>query len=109
MDSNIIFLIALVAVIVMCILLLKTKYKKQASEVLLYLVTQAEQQFGGGTGELKFSAVASWLYNQLPSMAKVILSEKTISNLIEDAVTYMKKYLEENKSAAELIGGGKND
>lgn len=92
-------------IILALILLLQTKYKKQAAEVLLYLVTRAEQQLGGGTGQLKYSAVTMWLYEQLPSLARLLLPARVIDGMIEDAVERMKMYLEENEKAKMIVGG----
>lgn len=61
--------------------------------ILLHLVTEAEEKWGGGTGEIKFSAVAEALYDKLPSAARFLLSGKTIASLIESAVERMKQYL----------------
>ncbi len=87
---SVLFVAALVAGIV---LLYRSGCVRQAKSILLYLVTQAEKKFGGGTGEVKFSAVADALYDKLPSAAKFLISEKTIASLIEGAVTKMKEYL----------------
>jgi len=66
---------------------------RQAKTILLHLVTEAEKKWGGGTGEIKFSAVAEALYEKLPSAARFLLSGKTIASLIESAVEKMKQYL----------------
>ena len=66
---------------------------RQAKTILLHLVTEAEEKWGGGTGEIKFSAVAEALYDKLPSAARFLLSEKTIASLSESAVEKMKQYL----------------
>lgn len=99
MDEKIIILLAAVLIVAALILLLQTKFKKQAAEILLYLVTQAKAQLGGGAGQLKYSAVTMWLYEQLPSLARLLLPAKVIDGLIEEAVEYMKEYLEENAKA----------
>ncbi|WP_027399235.1 hypothetical protein [Anaerovorax odorimutans] len=101
-DNFIIILTILIA-IVCCILLLENKYKSQASKILLYLVTLAEQKFGSGTGDLKYSAVSSWLYEKLPNTAKLLLSASVINNLIETAVLEMKVYLESNTKAKAIV------
>ena len=50
--------------------------KKQAKQLLLCLVNTAEQTYGGGCGKLKYSAVASKLYEMMPKLFKFIFSEK---------------------------------
>ena len=103
MNPNIIAAVVLAAVVVVCVLLLRTKYKAYAAQVLFYLVTQAEREFGGGTGQLKYAAVYTWLYEQLPTVAKFILPKKTVETLIEAAVSKMKEYLASNSKASELV------
>ncbi len=65
----------------------------QAKAILLHLVVEAEERWGGGTGAIKFSEVAERLYEKLPNAAKILLSEKTIAALIENAVVQMKNIL----------------
>lgn len=108
MNANLIAVIILVVVVIALILLLQTKYKKYASEILLYLVIEAEKEFGGGTGQLKYSAVFTWLYEKLPTLAKIILPKKVISDLIETAVGKMKEYLESNIKASEFVSNDVN-
>lgn len=71
-------------------------------KVLFYLVTKAEKQLGGGTGELKFAAVTTWLYERFPLALKFFFTPKQVDELIELAVQKMKEYLEKNSKAAEL-------
>ena len=104
MNPNIIATVVLAVIVAVCIILLQTKYKAYAAQVLFYLVTQAEREFGGGTGQLKYAAVFTWLYEQLPTMAKFILPKKTVEALIEAAVAKMKEYLADNSKASELVG-----
>lgn len=90
------------AILVMLILL-KRGYTKQVKETLFYLVCQAELEFGGGTGELKYAAVTMWIYETLPTIARIFYPPKTIDRLIEQAVARMKEYLQENEKARVLV------
>jgi galactitol-specific phosphotransferase system IIC component len=98
-DSILLILAVIIAIIVM----IRQGYIKQVKQGLLYLVTKAEQEFGSGTGELKYAAVADWIYEKLPAIARLFLSAETIDSLIELAVDEMKDYLSINNSAAKLI------
>lgn len=98
-DSIVAVIVFVIAIVVM----IRQKQIKQVKAILLYLVTKAEEQFGGGTGQLKYSAVTTWLYERLPFIAKLFLTEKEIDKLIEDAVEKMKKYLEANKQAYTYV------
>ena len=80
------------AAIVCAIVLISRGYKDRAKSILLSLVATAERVWGAGTGEIKFSAVTEALYEKLP-FVKLFLSKRTLSCLIEEAVTTLKKYL----------------
>jgi len=90
-------------VVIGLMVLMKKGYSYYAKQILFYLVTKAEAEFGGGTGQLKYAAVTTWLYEKLPAIAKFILTPKTIDALIEEAVQQMKKYLTSNEQAKVLI------
>lgn len=75
----------------------------QVQKIAFFLATLAEDEFGGGTGELKFAAVTTWLYERLPIIVKLLFTPKQIDKLIEDAVKKMKEYLDENEAARILI------
>lgn len=98
-DSLLFIVIAVIGLIV----LVKRGYSYYAKQILFYLVTKAEAEFGGGTGQLKYAAVTTWLYEKLPAIAKFILTPKTIDVLIEEAVQQMKKYLTSNEQAKVLV------
>lgn len=98
-DSVITVIIFIVAIL----FLIKRGATKQVNAMLFYLVTEAEKEFGGGTGTLKYSAVTTWLYERLPAILKILFTEKQIDRMIENAVVDMKKYLEKNSKARVLI------
>lgn len=98
-DNMALIITAAVLVIVAVILFFvcKGKYRTQAKQILLSLVIAAEEKFGGGgTGEIKFSYVAERLYEIMPDSMKFFLTEASIANLIETAVTKMKEILSKN-------------
>ena len=64
---------------------------------------EAEEKYGGGTGEIKFSYVAQKIYDIMPSWLQIFFSAETIAGWIEDAVTAMKEYLSSNEEAATKI------
>ena len=98
-DSILFILLAIIALI----FLYRRGAKKKVFEILFYLVTVAEEEFGGGTGQLKFAAVTTWIYERLPAITKLLFTAKQIDNMIEGAVERMKEYLESNSKARILI------
>lgn len=103
LNANIYSFIAILIVLFFVFISIKLGYEKQVRQFMLYLVLKAEKEFGGKTGKLKFSAVASWVYEKLPSVARIFVSANDIEELIEDGVELMKKYLAENKNVTEII------
>ena len=71
--------------------------------MLLYLVSEAEAEYGAKTGTLKYSAVSTWLYERIPFGANLFLTPKMIDKLIETAVDEMKSYLDKNANARSVI------
>lgn len=96
-------IVLVLVVVVSSLILIKRGYGYYVNEMLFYLVTKAEGEFGSGTGELKYAAVATWLYEKLPTLAKLLFTPRQIDRLIELAVDRMKKYLAENKEAEKLV------
>lgn len=95
--------LVVVLFILFLLYLIKKGATRQVNQILFYLVIEAEATFGGGTGQLKYAAVVTWLYEKLPTIVKILFTEKQIDLLIENAVLKMKKYLETNMDAKILI------
>ena len=95
-------LILVCAIFIAAVVILARKgYKKEARAIALSLVAAAEERYGGGTGEIKYSAVAAALYSRLPYAARLLIDEKTISSIIEEAVRKLKKYLSEEEKVSD--------
>ena len=110
--ENIWAIIPLLLIVIVAVVLLfvaKGKYRGIARQILLSLVVTAENAFGGGTGEIKFSYVAERLYAVMPPLVRLLFSEKDIANMIEDAVDKMKEYLanhppDDKKACVSYLG-----
>jgi hypothetical protein len=90
MAIVLILIIAIVAVLAFYAFVRKVPFAKRA---LYYLVCEAEKQFGSGTGELKFAMVSTRIYAYLPFYIKIFISEKRLSEWIEDALIALKRQL----------------
>ena len=78
-------------------------------EWLLWAVTGAEKELGGGTGKLKLRQVYDLFVTRFPWLAKVLSFQK-FSDMVDDALDEMRKMLESNKAVRNLVeGGGTND
>lgn len=73
--------------------------------LLFTLVIKAERDFGAGTGELKRAAVIDWVYERLPKIVTLIVSQKTIEGLLEAALSYAKKKWAANPLLRDYING----
>ena len=71
--------------------------------ILFELVTKAEQQYGQGTGELKYAAVADWLYQRIPTILKVLFTPKDISKMIESVLAYAKEKWSTNETMHDMV------
>lgn len=68
-----------------------------------YSITQAEKQFGGGTGKLKLAAVSDWIYQRIPAVLKLLFSERDIENMIESVLEEAKKAWGNNENLKEYV------
>lgn len=83
--------LVIVAFLALVVVLIKRGETKVLKKILFNLVTQAEKQFGSGTGELKFAAVADWIYQRIPAVLKLLFTSKDIETMIESVLEEAKK------------------
>ena len=102
--------VALVAVVVVAaVKFFKLPTKEQIAQVkawLLWAVTEAEKELGGGTGQLKLRKVYDLFVQRFPWLAKVITFER-FSVLVDEALDEMREMLAKNKSAVSFVAGAK--
>ena len=75
---------------------------------LVYAVTQAEAELGGGTGQLKLRAVYDLFVQRFPVVAQAV-SFDTFSLWVDEALVDMREMLQNNKKVKELVEGGQNE
>lgn len=98
-KANLYDILTVIVFVVVCVFLLRKGYESKVKEMLFYLVCKAEELYGSGTGELKYAAVVTWIYEQLPPIMKLLFTTKQIDAYIEAAVLQMKEYLSNNNQA----------
>lgn len=101
--ANIDLILAAIVVIISAIILARRGQLNMLRELILSLVVGAEIDYGSGTGEIKKAEVTKKVYELLPSLSKLVISENDISNLIESAKSEMDKLASENEAAAKLL------
>lgn len=96
-------MLVIVLFIVICIVLVRKGSTQYVKQMLFYLVTRAEAEYGSGTGDLKYAAVTTWLYERMPAIIKFFFTAKQIDAMIESAVQQMKEYLSKNDYAKSFV------
>lgn len=83
----------LVAVLfIALVIVLALRGKKQIIYKMLYaLVTEAEKQYGAGTGSIKFAEVMTKMYSMLPAVIRIFVTYDTLAKWIEDALAEAKE------------------
>ena len=71
--------------------------------ILYAAVTQAEKEFGAGTGALKLATVIEWVYPKLPAFIKLFVTAQTLTKWIEIVLAEAKRTWENNSSVAAYI------
>lgn len=86
-----------------------TGQKKTVYKILYSLVTEAEKQFGSGTGELKQAYVIEKVYNALPAVLKTFVSAKRLGEWVDDALALAKEKWGKNANVDGYIKGGESE
>lgn len=77
--------------------------KSVVMRMLYSLVTEAEKDFGNGTGSLKLSAVITEVYPKLPAIIKMFITEDILKKWVEDALDKAKKTWETNANIKAYV------
>ena len=96
-----VLLVALVVALI--IYLIKTGQTKILKQIAVKLVTDAEGECGAGTGIIKLSDVVAKLYTHLPSVIRILFTEKQLVNIAETVLKEAKKKWETNGNLTTYI------
>ena len=77
-------------------------------EWLLWAVTGAEKELGGGTGKLKLRQVYDLFVTRFSWLARIISCD-LFSAMVDDALEDMREMLKNNRAVKELVEGGSAD
>lgn len=109
--TNWVLIAAALVVIGMCIYVMwefsrkpREEQIKQVREWLLWAVTLAERELGGGTGQLKLRYVYDMFVERFPWLAKIIGFD-WFSDLVDDALEQMRGMLSTNKAIKAIVDG----
>lgn len=79
--------------------------KSKIKEGLLWAVTQAEKELGGGTGQLKLRQVYDWFTSKFPVVSSII-PFKVFSAWVDTSLETMRGMLGENAAVTNYVLGG---
>lgn len=103
------FIVTAIVMVVMagviCWNFFKLPAKEQMAKVkewLLYAVTEAEKELGGGTGQLKLRQVYDLFVQRFPAVAAVI-SFDTFSGWVDESLEQMREMLAKNEQVAAYV------
>jgi len=101
--NNLDFILTFIVVVIVCIIMARRGQIKKIKEIVLALCVNAEITYGGGTGAIKKSSVIEAIYDLLPGWAKVFISDKTISDLVEEGKATMDELANSNIMVNNLL------
>lgn len=77
--------------------------KSVVMKMLVSLVTEAEKNFGSGTGTLKLASVVAAIYPKLPAIIKTFITDAMISKWVEEALIIAKEKWKTNSNIKAYI------
>lgn len=80
----------------------------KVKEWLLWAVTEAEKDLGGGTGKLKLRQVYDLFVTRFPWLAKLV-SFELFSSMVDEALEEMREMLKTNEAAKAFVEGVGNE
>lgn len=90
--------------------------KSVVFKMLYAMVTEAEKEYGDGTGALKLASVIDKIYLKLPMMVRLFITADTLQKWVETVLQEAKKTWEQNgniqnyiKSANDIVLTVEND
>ena len=95
----------ILAFISLAIYLIKKGERGILNQILFALVTEAERQYGSGTGALKKATVITWVYERLPLILRIFFTENQLGKMIETVLATAKTKWATNESLKQYIKG----
>lgn len=84
------------------------KQLAKVQEWLLWAVTEAEKDLGGGTGQLKLRQVYDLFIVRFPWLARAV-SFELFSDMVDEALKKMREMLGKNEAVKAFVKGEKAD
>lgn len=105
LASNWDSVVVILVFIGLMVYLTKKGKKDVLYQILFSMVTQAEKEYGSGTGALKKAVVITWIYERLPLVLRMFFSQKQLGQMIEAVLEAAKTKWATNESLKQYIEG----
>ena len=105
MLENILIITGIVVVVAIIAVCIFRGNKSVVMRMLYAAVTEAEKEYGGGTGSLKLAEVISGIYPKLPGIIKAVVNEDILTDWVEEALDMAKDTWAKNANIAGYIEG----
>ena len=102
MNNITLGIIVAIVLIAIILIVLAIKQPKKVREWLLYAVTLAEKDLGGGTGKIKLRKVYDMFVDKYPIIS-FFVSFETFSKWVDVALDTMNEMLKDNKNLKAYI------
>lgn len=102
MDNIIIGVITAIVLVAVILIVLAIKQPKKVREWLIYAVTLAEKDLGGGTGKIKLRKVYDMFVDKYPVIS-FFVSFETFSKWVDVALDTMNEMLKDNKDIKAYV------
>lgn len=102
------FVAAVASCVVKFVVLPTESQLAKVKEWLLWAVTEAEKELGGGTGQLKLRQVYDLFVTRFPWLAKMI-SFDMFSGLVDEALEEMRSMLDSNQAVKAFVEGASHE
>ena len=102
MNNITLGIIVAIVLIAIVLIVLAIKQPKKVREWLVYAVTLAEKDLGGGTGKIKLRKVYDMFVDKYPIIS-FFVSFETFSKWVDVALDTMNEMLKDNKNLKAYI------
>ena len=102
-------IIAVIAIVAGIVFAIFKGNKSVVMKMLDCLVTEAEKEYGSGTGVLKLTSVIEKVYPKLPAIIKAFITSETLIKWIETALKTAKEKWDTNIKIQSYIRGEENE
>lgn len=96
-------LVFLIVLLVVLVYLWVRGGKSVVFKMLYAMVTEAEKEYGNGTGSLKLASVIEKIYLKLPAVVRLFVTANTLQRWVETVLEEAKKVWAQNKDIAIYI------